>query len=395
MKLLQIELDTKRIFGLDLLRAFAILFVVLGHGAHLLPEKAKQFIFSLPFPDGVSVFFVLSGFLIGGILIKVIENEQPSLKTLINFWTRRWLRTLPAYYLILIVLIFLSILFVDGFSFFKVLNYFIFSQNFNTPHPHFFIEAWSLSIEEWFYLLTPTFIFVLVGIFKFKPRNAVLTCIAVVITATVIIRYYRYLTIPVTNEEIWGAVFRGQVITRLDSLMFGVAGAYFAYYHSLNWSKYKNQTLAFGMIAIILIAVLPRWLFPTSLFYHCNISFIVSSFSILLVLPFLSQLRLAGGRFYKFITYTSLISYSMYLTHASIIMVFVVNKIDFLQSDNILIILTRFGFYWALTYLISILLYKYFELPIMAKRNKIDRKGFEKKDHLKTGHQEINARTVI
>jgi peptidoglycan/LPS O-acetylase OafA/YrhL len=119
-------------------RALAIFFVVLGHGAHLLPEKVKAFIFLLPFPDGVTVFFVLSGFLIGGILIKLLENEQASFKTLFNFWTKRWLRTLPAYFLILIILIALSFLTVKGFGFFKVDSYFIFGQNFNTPHPKFF-----------------------------------------------------------------------------------------------------------------------------------------------------------------------------------------------------------------------------------------------------------------
>jgi peptidoglycan/LPS O-acetylase OafA/YrhL len=264
MRLLTIAIDKKRIFGLDIIRALAIFFVVLGHGAHLLQAKLKAFIFLLPFPDGVTVFFVLSGFLIGGILIKVLENEQASFKTLFIFWTRRWLRTLPAYFLILILLISLSIIFVKGFSFFKVANYFIFSQNFNTPHPQFFIEAWSLAVEEWFYLLIPSIIFILTGLFKVKPQKAVLATVVSVITATIIFRYYRYLTIPVTSEEIFGAIFRGQVVTRLDTLMFGVAGAYFYYYYPLSWIKYKNQTFVLGITVIILTGIIPQWLFPKS-----------------------------------------------------------------------------------------------------------------------------------
>jgi peptidoglycan/LPS O-acetylase OafA/YrhL len=370
MKLLTIAFDKKRIFGLDIIRALAIFFVVLGHGAHLLPAKLKAFIFLLPFPDGVTVFFVLSGFLIGGILIKVLQNEQASFKTLFNFWTRRWLRTLPAYFLILILLILLSIVFVKGFSFFKVASYFIFSQNFNTPHPAFFIEAWSLSVEEWFYLLTPSIIFILVGIFKVKPQKAVLIGVVTVIAATITFRYYRYLTIPVTGEEVWGAVFRGQVVTRLDSLMFGVAGAYLYYYHAINWIKYKNQTFVLGITAIILIGVVPQWLFPQSVFYFCNISFIISAFSILLVLPFLSQLKTGKGVWYKCITYTSLISYSMYLTHASLIMVFIIPKISFLQSAQPAVITARFILYWVLSYIVSILMYKYVEVPFMAMRHK-------------------------
>ena len=56
--------------------------------------------------DGVSIFFVLSGFLIGGILIKVLETEPATFKTLFNFWIRRWFRTLPNYLFILLILIF-------------------------------------------------------------------------------------------------------------------------------------------------------------------------------------------------------------------------------------------------------------------------------------------------
>lgn len=372
MRLLMIEFDKKRIFGLDILRALAVFFVVLGHSADLLTAKIKIIISMFPFPDGVSVFFVLSGFLIGGIFIKILETEKASLRTLFNFWKRRWLRTLPVYFLILIILIILSSIFTQGFSFFNVINYFFFCQNFNKPHPIFFIEAWSLSVEEWFYLLTPSFIFILVGIFKLKPKKAILISIIGIILATIIFRYYRYSTISVTGEKVWGAIFRGQVVTRLDSLMFGVAGAYFSYYSPFKWIKYKNQTFVLGLIAVILIHVLPKWLFPTSTFYYCNLSFIFTSIAVLLVLPFLSELKSGKGFFYKIITYTSLISYSLYLTHASLMMQWIITKISILQSGSKLMIVVRYGLYWVISIIIAILLYKFFEMPFMALR---DRQG--------------------
>ena len=101
--ILKIELNPERIYGLDILRAFAILFVVAGHGEVLLPRQLKSindfFVF-----DGVSIFFVLSGFLIGGILIKILEKNQITINLLFEFWIRRWFRTLPNYFLILITL---------------------------------------------------------------------------------------------------------------------------------------------------------------------------------------------------------------------------------------------------------------------------------------------------
>ena len=88
---LKIEINSSRIYGLDILRAMAILFVVIGHGQYLLPRKFNTFHSIFVF-DGVSIFFVLSGFLIGGILIKIIENKEANTSTLIDFWKRRWFR---------------------------------------------------------------------------------------------------------------------------------------------------------------------------------------------------------------------------------------------------------------------------------------------------------------
>ena len=86
-RIFKIPFNENRIYGLDILRAFAILFVVIGHGTVFLPERMQSISNFIVF-DGVSVFFVLSGFLIGGILIKLLENKGASIKSLLNFWVR-------------------------------------------------------------------------------------------------------------------------------------------------------------------------------------------------------------------------------------------------------------------------------------------------------------------
>ena len=63
--MLGIEVDNKRIFGLDFLRAFAIFCVVHAHGEHLLDDSCLSFLSEVPLPHGVDIFFVISGFLIG------------------------------------------------------------------------------------------------------------------------------------------------------------------------------------------------------------------------------------------------------------------------------------------------------------------------------------------
>ncbi len=172
--ILKIELNPERIFGLDVLRALAILFVVIEHGTELLPEKL-QIISRLFRFDGVTIFFVLSGFLIGGILIKLLEKNKVTLPILLNFWKRRWFRTLPNYFLMLIFLMLLDILFnPDAFSVENVAPYFIFAQNLFQPHPWFFHEAWSLSIEEWFYLIIPALIMVSIRFFRLSLQKSIL-----------------------------------------------------------------------------------------------------------------------------------------------------------------------------------------------------------------------------
>ena len=94
---------SNRIFGLDLLRFIAIVMVVLGHGCVVLPDKLAQDIqrFML---DGVSIFFVLSGFLVGGLLFQEIrERGRLDIR---RFIIRRGFKIWPAFfvYLLLIVL---------------------------------------------------------------------------------------------------------------------------------------------------------------------------------------------------------------------------------------------------------------------------------------------------
>lgn len=250
--ILKIELDPKRVFGLDILRALAILFVVIEHGNNLLPQKLKGFT-NLFIYDGVSVFFVLSGFLIGGILIKSIDKNKITTELLTNFWIRRWFRTLPNYFLVLILLCFLHTCFIANFSPFSVANYFIFSQNLFQPHPAwFFPEAWSLSVEEWFYLVVPVVMLVSIRLFKIPHGTGVLgTAIAILLLVTAF-RYYRYTVVEINSGYELELFFRKQVITRLDSLMFGVIGAYLNFYHFKKWIAYKKTLLLAGVLLFLL-----------------------------------------------------------------------------------------------------------------------------------------------
>lgn len=367
VNIFKIDFDTKRIFGLDILRAAAILIVVVGHGSSLISSSVEKTVLNI-LPDGVTIFFVLSGFLIGGIIINILETKKAEVTTLINFWLRRWLRTLPMYYFILLLLVALSYFYKDNFDVSDTVPFFFFCQNVFKSELNFFLVSWSLCVEEWFYLLIPAMLFFISYAFKIKPKYAVIFTGVAVIIITIIYRYHRYVTIEVTNTDIFGSMFRGAVITRLDGLMFGLAGAWASYYYKPLWIKSKNWLFAVAIIFHIFLRITAVYLFNTSAFYFCNLSFVLDALATLALLPFLSEVKSAKGFVYKSITYISLISYSIYLIHAQIVQDWLLrfNYIPF--WGDAFIVEIKFFLFWMLTITISILTYKFIEVPFMKYR---------------------------
>lgn len=88
----------QRNFGLDIMRSVSILLVLLQHIGFYISGLAPLRLGGV----GVEVFFVLSGFLIGGILFKEIHKGNNLFQTLKSFWIRRWFRILPLYYAVLL-----------------------------------------------------------------------------------------------------------------------------------------------------------------------------------------------------------------------------------------------------------------------------------------------------
>lgn len=368
-----INIDTsKRIYGLDIVRVVAILLVLMSHSVLLVyPNSDHALITVVKFFGalGVDIFFVLSGFLIGTILIKQIEAKNTKPKHFVNFWLRRWFRTLPNYYLVLLVNIVLLFVFTGGGNQ-SLYKYGLFLQNFNQPQSAFFPESWSLSIEEFAYIIGPLLLLVLAWFTTLKKRHFLIMTI-VVITLITINRIAFNTAVTTLNYETWSAAIRKVVIYRIDSIYYGFIAAYVAFYYPKFWAHKRYLLTSIGAVLFIVMHFSLAWLQlqPTihSTFY--NVFYLpLLSISIALVFPLFTQLK--QGQFaVKPITYISVLSYAIYMVNYSIVLLSIQHLIDvnaLLGIEKLLLVLC----FWGITFLLSHQLYTKFEKPIMDIRDK-------------------------
>lgn len=162
----------RRIPQLDGIRALAILMVFLHHALNV-----ELMIDIHGLWAGVDIFFVLSGFLITGILVDA-KSGTPW-KYFAHFYARRARRLLAPYALLLIVA---SLVFGLGWAHYWY--YYFFLTNvlfaFDIPHPRCFDPLWSLAVEEQFYLVWPVVVYLL------TPRRLGQLSLALIVIAPVL-----------------------------------------------------------------------------------------------------------------------------------------------------------------------------------------------------------------
>lgn len=303
----------KRVFGLDVMRCIAILTVVYGHIFFILPTGINPLskLVLLQFIDGVDIFFTLSGFLIGTIILKKI-NEGKGIKVLLSFWRDRWLRTLPAYFFVLAVIICLGVRFT-GLDYF--LPYLFFLQNLHTGKI-LFGESWSLTIEEWFYLCTPVLFFILS---RFGNKKALqLVAITGVILLGNAVRIYKIHHIPMSTALDFNFAIRETLPARMDAIMYGVLGAYLSYYRYAFWEQYKNLLFYAGISGFTLLHFAPVLLSQSMGMVISYLYFPLEGIFTMMVLPKAASVRVGKGWISKLITHISKTSYSIYLVHTTL-----------------------------------------------------------------------------
>ncbi|MBA3535952.1 MAG: acyltransferase [Tatlockia sp.] len=235
--------------GLDVLRSAAIIFVFLYHYVVFVSRQPTfGFIDEIGWV-GVDLFFVLSGYLIGHQIFSPIANQREfSFKI---FYYRRLLRTLPTYLFVLSVY-FLIPSFRENAILPPLWKFLTFTQNFGLQIGTAFSHAWSLCVEEQFYLILPV-IALLMG--KKSIHYTWVVLFGLLLTG-IILRSALWVYYTQHTNNHFRTLYYTKIyycsFCRLDELVFGVAIAILRNFHKDIWvkiTKKGNLILLFGIIS--------------------------------------------------------------------------------------------------------------------------------------------------
>ena len=330
--------EIKHFHSLDLFRGFCGYGVAFCHLQAFVYKNVHMEYLSLLF---VEFFFVLSGFVLYPQLLRILDDK----KNLFIFFKRRWLRTLPLYVILLIIV---SALTSELFNkdFFKYL-FFIQKITPNFINNDYYPVAWSLSIEELFYLFFPILIIA-------SNKNNIIRNSIIIFFTILIFKYF-------LTHNFDSNFFRTGTLFRFDAILLGFLLRHF---------YFKLLKLKFSLLIIFIIIF--------SLYYFGE-NYIVSmqeeheiKYIFILMLQLLSVLSLVLFTFIEplmknnFIkNFSSMVSsqtYSIYLMH--IIFIYLLDKMQFsLFIANFI--------YMPSLFLLSLLIFKFIEKPLLDLRPKM------------------------
>jgi peptidoglycan/LPS O-acetylase OafA/YrhL len=331
--------EKKYFYSLDLFRGFCGYGVAFCHLHAFIFKNINMEYLSLLF---VEFFFVLSGFVLYPQLIKIFDNK----KNLFIFYKRRWIRTLPLYVIALVVVSALTSELLSK-DFFKYL-FFIQKTIPNFITNDYYPVAWSLSIEEMFYLFFPILFII------FNKKN-IIKNISIIFLLILSAKYF-------FAESIDANFFRTGTFLRLDAILLGFLLRHFY----TNICNFK-----FSILAIFIIML--------SIFYFSHNNMILLQekkeikYLFILNLQLLSVLSLLLFTFMeplisksKKLTNISLLisrqTYSIYLIHMIFIYLLEKIQLSFFLTNII---------YIFLLFIFSLLIFNYIEKPLLGLRPKM------------------------
>lgn len=378
--------------SLDGVRAIAILLVMTFHA------DITYFGWT-----GVQLFFVLSGYLIIGILWKEKFNPGSLSYKFKRFWTRRSLRIFPLYFgfIFLLALSYFLFNFPATFAdYYPYLLTYTFNYSLHLPEKQgpFFTFLWSLSIEEQFYLLFPVIIF-------FCSPKFIKGLMIAIIFASPFIRFLlgrHYANLGLEPNVIANSVY-WNTLSHMDAFFLGGLIPVL----SLDTRIKKPNTIFFTSLTLVLIAGILNFIYTPSSVHYINdlgyahgaidnyvyvweytlLNLLFASFILILVSKH-NQFNFSGIRKLmesKWMVKIGKVSYGMYIYHWAIIYIF---TLLFLHGQGMLIKVLFFIPYTATVYLVSELSYRLYESRFIKLKDSI---SFKQKKNIESPVSIINA----
>lgn len=353
--------------NLNGLRFIAALMVIISH----LELNKSYFSLENYFQDikelgrlGVSLFFVLSGFLITYLLVR--EKEKNGVIGIKNFYMRRIYRIWPLYYFIVLLSLFvlphitlfsipnLKLEIDSSTQFITVIILLVFFLTNVLVHIKlipFATQTWSIGTEEQFYLIWPLLIN------KIKNLAPLFMSLILLYNLLLIVLSYPFLDTIKYIELFKSFVFSFQ----LDSLTLGALGAYLFYS--------KNSIIEF--ISNIYIFVLTIFCVVLAIIFHVDLGFFKSTFFALLftivIINLVNNDKLVNLLENNIFNFLGKISYGLYMYH-QIVIVFVINiliKYNITSSFWIYILSI------LITIIVSSISYQFLEKPFLKRKERI------------------------
>tara|TARA_B100000787_G_C16198423_1_gene302838 strand:+ start:1662 stop:3596 length:1935 start_codon:yes stop_codon:yes gene_type:complete len=345
---------------IDGIRAIAVLSIILFHSG--LNTFKGGFI-------GVDVFFVISGFLITGWILKKIKQKKFSLK---EFFSRRIKRLMPVLFFIKVLILISAFFLMNPYQLFSLIKQLLYSNFFLSniflwKNSDYFsvstfenpiIHTWSLSLEEQFYLVLPFFILVILKFFNDRILFILIIIIAIISIFIAqmggnfnLSKPYIEENILFFNQPLWATYF--MPFGRIWEFLLG--SIIFIKFNNFNLKSKKIKKFL-GNLGLILI-IFPIFVFDENNLFPSIYTLVPVIGTIFLILFFSEDnffLKILSTRLF---IYTGLISYSLYLWHQPLFAFYKILFYD--QIDPLILILIIF-----ITYFLSMLTFKYLETPI-------------------------------
>lgn len=309
--------ERTRLIALDLLRLVAVVLVL---GRHMPgPPKAYPFLVRLPFLAwmrsgwvGVDLFFVLCGFLVSGLLFA--EFKSRGRLGIGRFYVRRAWKIYPSFFLLITATVILAFAQHRSLPMASLMSELLFLQSYI---PGLWNHTWSLAVEEHFYLLLPPLLWVVWRCNRgsaspFRPIVGITACVAI---ATLALRVLNWYVRPTYSH----LTHLYPTHLRLDSLLFGVAIAYFYQFHSPAFTHrvrpYRVAMMFGGILLLAPASILALELSPFVYTFGLTFFYVGSGLLLMaaLVTP-ISHSRLAAA-----LASLGTYSYSIYLWHIPVL----------------------------------------------------------------------------